>query len=124
MDENPSKRISLVSWLDWKKKRPEIVALMPKIEIESNQRNLYRKITAMQAKRAGVSDLNLKFGNYLGLVLDWADENCKSPYYVEFKDQKKAAAAGYGEKTEFIFYFTDEGDAIGFKMTFFNDDNI
>lgn len=117
-----TKKMSVTSWVNWKENRPELVALMPKVIIKSNQTNFFRKVTTVLGKQAAVTPLNQKYGSDIGKIFDWLDDNCKSPYYVEFNDPiNKRRNMYHGIPNELVFYFMDEGDAVSFKFTFLDD---
>ena len=117
------KRMSTSAWLFWKENFPDIHAELIKIEIHVMPTSMFTKVAKLQAKYDKVSDKNAKFGSQIGQLLDWLDNNSNQPYYAEYaNDAQRPSRFGYssGDKLGLIFYFFDLGDAIQFKLMFFD----
>lgn len=117
-------RMSTDAWLYWKDNYRDIISLMKRVEIKSNPYLLFKKITTKQALSEKVSKYNARFGSDLGRIFDWLDDICDQPYYVEFKEQPDFYYGGRRDRTEFIFYFMDDADAVSFKIMFFDEEHI
>ena len=110
-------RISATSWSYLKSNFPSEVEKMSMIEVPINRFNLairqYRRKTKTSSTRKRKTNIQ-KYGNELGNIVDWLEENCSGQFYPTFKH--KSRGQRHTPETIVQVYFMEESDAMAFKL--------
>lgn len=114
-------RIAAVAWHEFKKQFPDDIEKMTTFDVSLDQYNLFlprirRKPSKYSKKAEDKSNIEM-FGIELGPMIDWLNENTNDQYYAEVAEKKRGVRA-----IRIKFYFMDEGDAMAFKLMFFEKD--
>jgi len=113
-----SKKISATAWTHLKKTYPDDVLKMHHLNISVNRFNVFLTKRLCQKKIKKLQDKTKitntdRFGQQLGYILDWLNENCNDMYYVQNEGISQLTA-----DMSVGFYFMDETDAMAFKLMF------
>jgi len=105
-------RISIKAWGFFNNEYPHDVAKMQIVEIDLDSFSIPSRFYAY--KRKGISKNNVeRYGDKLGNMLDWMDENANYQYYADINRGRR------GVRSSCIkFYFFDDTDALAFKLMF------
>lgn len=113
-----SKRISATGWTHLKRTYPDDVSKMHHLNIPVNRfsvfltRSLRQKKLAKLRKQGKITNVD-RYGQQLGYILDWLDENCNDMYYAE-----NQGLLHFTSDMTVGFYFMEETDAMAFKLMF------
>lgn len=113
-----TKRITATGWTHLKKTYPDDVAKMHHLNISVNRFNVFLTRALRQKKLAKIQKQDKitnvdRYGQQLGYILDWLDENCNDMYYAE-----NEGITQYTSDMSIGFYFMEETDAMAFKLMF------
>jgi len=113
-----SKRISATAWTHLKRTYPDDVSKMHHLNIPVNRFNVFltkalrrKKLKKLRDKEK-ITNID-RYGQQLGYILDWLDENCNDMYYAENEGISQFTA-----NMTVGFYFMEETDAMAFKLMF------
>jgi len=113
-----SKRISATGWTHLKRTYPDDVSKMHHLNIPVNRFNVFltkqlrRKRKEKLQDKEKVTNID-RYGQQLGYILDWLDENCNDMYYAE-----NEGISQFTPDMTVGFYFMEETDAMAFKLMF------
>lgn len=88
---------------------PEDFAQMARLEIQVSNFSMFRSRRRSKKKKTNKE----KYGQQLVEILKWLDENCSEPYFPRVSQDQKLSW-----DTTIQFYFTDDADAMAFKLMF------
>lgn len=105
------KRVSENAWRLFKESNPDAIDELMKVVVKFDRQNIFPNHFSVRYKGSKSKNNTERFGVELGPAIDWLDENTNDEYYVEIN-----RGGGGNAIIELVFYFHDEGDAVGFKL--------
>ncbi len=104
-----SKKMPSATFIYLQNNYPEDFAEMLCLEIEVSNFSMFRSRRRTKKKKT----IKERYGEQLTDIIEWLNENCSEPYYPRVSQNQKLSW-----DTTIEFYFTDDADAMAFKLMF------
>ena len=110
------KRISATAWVYLRDNYPDDVKQMHRVDIPVNSFNTLLKKRSRRSKKPKQKKAKTnqqKYGQELGEIIDWLEENCNDQFYAKFQK------GSWDDPNKVVeFFFMEETDAMAFKLMF------
>lgn len=101
---------------------PEEFQQMTLVQMPVQRYDMFRvkKRKGKNKKKRSTKEL---YGDVMAEILEWLDENCSAPYFPRFQEgqynpPRKGTIYEHKKTTIVEFYFISPGDAMAFKLMF------